>query len=1285
MAATIAMTRHRLKYKGEPGKDGLLAAELEPRGIHIAAIQEHRWTSAGTQQIGPYRCLQTACNYRPEYTGGVALLIHKSVLSPGAQIIQKEWSPRILAARLTIRGTWYTIMSTYAPLRRRGRSFAKDKAVERWRTAFWTDLDKAIAATPKRDILIVMGDFNSHVGRPTHPGDKSAVTGPHGYGKTNPGGHELTHFCATAELRVMGTYFAHRRNLTTTWQHPIFKTHFTQDPELMRPRDPRICLAVRAVPSADLATDHKLVIARMRPPKRWERWLNAAHGERTPHIDIGRLKEEKMAKKYDSALEAKAMTLPPDASWEMVRDTIIQVGKETLGEQQKPRRQLWQRDHQTELRNIQAARRKAKTRTARKAANKSAKKQIRKLADHWWKKRLAEMERCTTRPREAWGALKDLGIFLTPTGRLAQNQVITDEHDAPITDQALVDQTWVDHFHQPLNTTTTPTASALAAHLARQPGVPPVVIDDSPPGEDEVAAAVRRLKHWKAPGSDGMPAELLRGKGATVMLQRLIAQSWATGTIPNQWRDGTLVPIPKKGDRHKVQNWRGICLLAVAGKVLAHVLRERLQPLQEAIAAEYQSGFRRERGCIDAIHTWRYLSELTSRHPASTLHTVFVDLAKAYDSVPRDALWAVLSSYGTPPHVLQLTQALHDGMQASIKLGGRLLPSFAIKNGVRQGCVMAPLLFNIFYAAVLHDWESQLPSRSGVMIRYNVDGKLCRQHTNTRQEVHQQRERQIRALVYADDTALVSETWRDAKQQWETYTATMHAWGLTVNVPKTKLLTVGPNDGAGEAMLLDASEVERVAEFTYLGSKVTVKATAAADIQSRMAMAAITFGKLRQQLWYAPLSRRTKILFYKMAIVTVLLYGAEVWTLHHTHTARLRVFHHSCIRKILQLPWAKTYADIPSNITIRKMANAQEIFEIIHRRCARWMGHVARMAVDRLPKQITFGWLPNQPPLPRKTLHRHVHHTTLALRSLGISPQTWYDEAQDRTHWHTITQRGMWRSNNARSPGTHPAGRPSSNPTSRGKARNESGQGSTLSVTCPYPGCTTVYHGPQAHASAAKHYTATHRSRDEGTTTGTQLYICQEKDCTYATRHQPHFKQHMVAHRTPLACRFCQRQMPTTAHRSRHENRWCRSNPASTAGSELEARGVTADLLLHQCERCRDVQSSRTQLDNHMLRCEGTPNPRRHSAPANRSTVREPRRKFSVAHPPQAPPPKWQEGPLLPTRPPRTAAPNKTAQPSPGRGHGRVSSATDGPAAQRPPPASRLEEDIARLAADVQL
>ena len=85
------------------------------------------------------------------------------------------------------------------------------------------------------------------------------------------------------------------------------------------------------------------------------------------------------------------------------------------------------------------------------------------------------------------------------------------------------------------------------------------------------------------------------------------------------------------------------------------------------------------------------------------LFMCFIDLRKALYTVDRTLLWQVLTRIGVPPHMIAVIQQFHDGTRACMRPDhGVCLDWFEVEQGLRQGCVLSPLLFNVFFAAVLN-------------------------------------------------------------------------------------------------------------------------------------------------------------------------------------------------------------------------------------------------------------------------------------------------------------------------------------------------------------------------------------------------------------------------------------------------------------------------------------------------------------------------------------------------------------------------------------------------------
>ena len=178
--------------------------------------------------------------------------------------------------------------------------------------------------------------------------------------------------------------------------------------------------------------------------------------------------------------------------------------------------------------------------------------------------------------------------------------------------------------------------------------------------------------------------------------------------MSKQWKDAIILVLHKKKDRTECGNYRGLSLVAHAGTILLKIIARRL-------SENCERGFRLNRSTTDMMFAIRRLQEL-SRKKRIPLYVCFIDLTKAYDSVDRTLLWIVLARFGVPHIVLSVIRQFHDGMRACVRLDDRVCSRwFAVEQGLRQGCVLAPLLFNIFFAAVINLASTRFKADKGIM------------------------------------------------------------------------------------------------------------------------------------------------------------------------------------------------------------------------------------------------------------------------------------------------------------------------------------------------------------------------------------------------------------------------------------------------------------------------------------------------------------------------------------------------------------------------------------------
>ena len=164
---------------------------------------------------------------------------------------------------------------------------------------------------------------------------------------------------------------------------------------------------------------------------------------------------------------------------------------------------------------------------------------------------------------------------------------------------------WAQHFQELL----------IRPALPQRPNIPAAETDleisCDRPSRGVIKRAIGLLKTGKAAGPDGIPAEAIKADidTSTDLLFSLLGKIWQEEVVPDDWKMGHLVKLPKKGDRRDCGNYRGIMLLSVPGKVLSRGILERLRTAVDDKLRDNQAGFRREKSCTGQIATLRIIVE----------------------------------------------------------------------------------------------------------------------------------------------------------------------------------------------------------------------------------------------------------------------------------------------------------------------------------------------------------------------------------------------------------------------------------------------------------------------------------------------------------------------------------------------------------------------------------------------------------------------------------------------------------------------------------------------------
>ncbi|XP_076057287.1 uncharacterized protein LOC143034827 [Oratosquilla oratoria] len=305
-----------------------------------------------------------------------------------------------------------------------------------------------------------------------------------------------------------------------------------------------------------------------------------------------------------------------EENWNQLKETIITTCEETIG-RKKRKHQDWFDDNDETLKELIDQKRKAyitlqnepKSATKRELFKKckaAVQRTTRTLKNQWWREKPREILQLAdaNNTRGFFNAMKEI------YGPSTYGQALLKSKDETtiLKSNTEIGDRWSEHFNDLLNHKATIDKSILDM-------IPEEAKDYSLtriPSLEEVKIAITAMKNNKAADPDGIPAEIYKLGGDIVQHQfhQLLVKIWTNEVVPSDFRDANIITIYKrKGDRSECGNYRGISLLATAGKILARILNNRLKTLSERILPETQAGFRPSRITTDMIFAQRQLQE----------------------------------------------------------------------------------------------------------------------------------------------------------------------------------------------------------------------------------------------------------------------------------------------------------------------------------------------------------------------------------------------------------------------------------------------------------------------------------------------------------------------------------------------------------------------------------------------------------------------------------------------------------------------------------------------------
>lgn len=204
---------------------------------------------------------------------------------------------------------------------------------------------------------------------------------------------------------------------------------------------------------------------------------------------------------------------------------------------------------------------------------------------------------------------------------------------------------------------------------------------------EEVKKAIRKIKEGKAMGKDGVPGEAWKYGGVEMekCIWEVCKRVWRGEGWPKQWIEGEIIPIVKKGEGEKVENYRGVTVMPTLYKVYASTLAERLteEVEEKGIIPGNQAGFRRGMGKMDQIYALNYLINRQLGRGKGMM-ALFIDLKAAFDSVDRRRLVSAMKERGVREGLVERVQEVLRETKSRVRIGRQLGEEFWTARGVRQ-------------------------------------------------------------------------------------------------------------------------------------------------------------------------------------------------------------------------------------------------------------------------------------------------------------------------------------------------------------------------------------------------------------------------------------------------------------------------------------------------------------------------------------------------------------------------------------------------------------------------
>ena len=348
-------------------------------------------------------------------------------------------------------------------------------------------------------------------------------------------------------------------------------------------------------------------------------------------------------------------------------------------------------------------------------------------------------------------------------------------HDKPkVSDTDSVEpEEWLEHFKNLLGKTKEASVDDVDHEKFVKENIDKFTSElDEPFSKEELKKVVTKLKNNKSASFDLINNEMIKASFPALsgiylqIFNNILEKSF----YPKIWKNDILSPLHKSGGKDDPGNFRGISLSSCLGKVFCSLLRNRLETKCSPKINKFQiSGKKGVRTC-DHLLVFKHLIDKYVKKGKSKLFVAFFDLKKAFDMVNRSLLFfKLLTEYGVGGKFLKIFQAIYRENQIFVKLSNGLTQPFISTAGVKQGCVLSPLCFNLFINNLHCVYDNN-------------------KNNNTFCDPVSINNNPINCLMWADDCAIFSLSEFGLQNSIQLTANFFESLGLPVNTKKTKVM-----------------------------------------------------------------------------------------------------------------------------------------------------------------------------------------------------------------------------------------------------------------------------------------------------------------------------------------------------------------------------------------------------------------------------------------------------------------------------------------------------------------